>query len=531
MISYNAKKSLIYSELEHDDRQHFFDFKKEKFIHNIDSLYYVVKVKNDWNNDPGCISFVSYLEKKKMESLNSFEPILMFDDNDLLKPLGTSYVMNGIGSKPYSYDIEKVDKYIIFITHTRLNKNTPEIWVQIRAQNLWLSGEYGALDESIKDLEKILSFFNIEIEEIKENRIDFAYHTNYIQDPLNFFKEKDLNRMQQSNFSRYSGEGVFVGQWEVDKDYITLGRKKSNNLFFRAYNKTKEVIEKGYKQFFIQIWYLERMINYFDYYCIERAFEHNSYKYLDIARLEFYLEFGTDAEQKENIKALLNAQSKNYEKIRELANVLVPKVTLIVNLEIETKRKFYYSLDSSIDALLKLHSKCPDYAKRLYLKLDNKKILHDFITCNNSRNEGIIRFIDFKAKNKNGDPWTRKSKFPTAYWWKRLQQVDLKNKYKISEVELSREYQKSLDKEKLKKRILNSMSTFKIYLHHEDFDSTFEEDVLDFISQVTENDTQDLIRYKQKKFTQLHNRLENLSKTDVERTLWFYDSENGELKK
>lgn len=511
-----------------EDQRKYFDLTQRKFIHNIDSLYYVVKVKNDWNHDQGCQTFVSFLSEAKTKALKSYEPIILFEGNKYLSNLN-DLTMNGIGSKPYLYDIEKKDKFVIFVMHNQLNKKTPELWVQIRSQYLWLYGEYKAVGESLSEVEKILKVFGIEIEEVKENRIDMAYHTNYIQDHMRFFKEEDLNRMQQSRFSRASKEYKFVGEFDVESDYITLGRKKSNNLFFRAYNKTKEVIEQGYKQFFIKLWYLEKMINYFDFYCIEKAFKQNSYKYLDVARLEFYLEFGTDQEVKDKILGLINQQSKDYDVIMAFANKIVPKITLVTNIEIETKRKFYYTLDNSVDQLLKLKSDCPSYATKLYLKLDNKKVFHDYLTCNNLKNEGVIRFLDYKATNRFGNPWTKKAKFPTAKWWELLQKTRVNWKFEEENVQLVREYQKTLDIESIRKRAVNAILTHKVYLDHDNLESTFEEDILDLISTVNENDTEKAIQYKQKKFTQLKPRLDELSKTDWERTYKLLDEDTGEI--
>lgn len=522
----STKRSLIYSELSEEDRKEFFNFKQKKFVHNIDSLYYVVKVKNDWNNDPNCRLLVSCLSDLKGEAIKSYEPIVISEVEPAFKDF-TDLTMNGIGSKPYLYDIEKKDKYIFFLMHNQLNKSTPEIWVQIRSQYLWLYGEYKAVGESLSEVERFLANFGIEIEEVKENRIDMAYHTNYIQDPMRFFKEEDLNRMQQSRFSRASKEYNFVGQFDIESDYITLGRKKSNNLFFRVYDKTKEVIEKGYKQFFIKLWYLEQMISYFDFYCIDKAFKHNSYKYLDVARLEFYLEYGTDQRVKDKIVDLINKDSRDYDKIIEFANKIVPKVTLIVNIEIETKRKFYYSLDKSIDSLLQLKSDVPKYARKLYLKLDNKQVFHNYLTCHGQ--DGVIRFLDYKATNKFGNPWTTKAKFPTAPWWKLLQKTKVNWKFEEENVQLVREYQKNLDIDNIKKRVVNAISTYKVYLNHDELATSFEEDVLDFISTVNENDTQKAIQYKQKKFTQLKPRLDELDKTELERTYKLLDQETGEI--
>lgn len=534
MISYSAKKSVLYSELDKEKRTQFFDFTQKKFLHNIDSLYYVVKVKNDWNHDEGVQKLKWFLEHKRQEAIKTFDPVVLFHQNhEQLGHLGTEFVMNGVGNAPYIYDISKVDKYLMFFIGHQLNDKTPEIWVQLRSQNLWLYGEYKAVEESIKDLQLILGAYGIEIESISENRIDYAYHTNYIQDPTNYFQNKNLNKMQKSRFERWSLEGSFRGEFETDTDYITLGRKKSNNLFFRAYNKTKEVIEQGYKQFFIKLWYLENMISYFDLYCIEKAFlqpSRTNYKYLDVARLEFYLEHGSNEEYLDLCKELTTAKDLDYEAIIVLADKLTPKITLVMNIEMETKRKFYYSMDESVDTLLQIRSKnVPDFAKKLYLKLDNKQVFHNHITCNNAEQQGVIRFLDFKAKNKLGKGWTRKEKYPTADWWTRLQKVKMNRPFEVEDVKLLREYQKSLSATLLKKRITNAVSTYSLYVHGDDVRNDTYNDVLDYLATLNESDMEKAIEYKKKKMTLLQNRLdtvEGVSKLDKHFKL--YDSETGQ---
>lgn len=533
MISYSAKKSLLYSELDKDTRKQYFDFAQKKFLHNIDSLYYVVKVKNDWNHDEGVQRFVALLEHYRKKAIKSFDPYIMFQGFHDTSNLGTEFVMQGIGSAPYLYDISKVDKYMMFVIGHQLNDKTPEIWVQLRSQNLWLMGEYNALEESIKDLESIFAVFGIEIQEIKENRIDYAYHTNYVQDVTNYFQPKNLNRMQTSRFERWSQEGAFKGQFETEADYITLGRKKSNNLFFRIYDKTKEVIEQGYKQFFIKIWYLEKMISYFDMYCIEKAFlqpSRTNYKYLDVARLEFYLEFGSDQLIKNSINHLLNQKTLDYEAIILLANELTPTVTKIINVELETKRKFYYSMDDSVDNLLSVKSKnVPDYARKLYVKLDNKQVFHDHLVCNNPEQQGVIRFLDYKATNKLGKAWTQKEKFPTSDFWTRLQRVKVHREFKSESVKLLREYQTNLSVELMKKRITNSLSTYSLYVHGIDVQNDTYHDALDYMATLNESDMEDAIKYKKKKITLIQNRLDEIEGSPkLERQFRFYDSESGE---
>jgi len=517
LISYHAKKSILYRELDEEKRKAYFDFSQKKFLHNIDSLYYVVKLKNDWRYDENASVFKSYLEKFQQLAFSSDEVLRVFT-NEQIKDIDTKaeWVMNGVAaSKIYRYDLQQVDKFAVFIASNVPNEGTPEIIVQLRSQYLWLVGEKQAVLESLKDLETLLKFFNLEIKEVKENRIDYAYHTNYVQDPTSYFKHQNINKMQHSRFSRGSIEFSFRNQWDVETDYLTLGRKKSNNLFFRTYDKTKEVIQKGYKQFFIKIWYMEHMISYFDMYCIERAFMNPSadnYKYLDVARLEFYLEHGIDEKYKKVITDLITAQSKDYETIIGLADKLTPPVTKILNIELETKRKFYTTLDNTTELLSVKTAGVPTYANKLFRILDNKKLFHDFLTRNTDDLSGVIRFIDYKAKNRLGNPWKLKKDFPTSDLWKRLQKVSLN--WVADDVKLIREYQKNLSADLLKKRIVNSVSTYSLYLNN-DVAADVYTDTLDFIATLNENDLQRANDYKLKKKLLLENQLKEIETLPV----------------
>lgn len=515
LISYKAKKSILYSELDSPRKHHFFDFTQKKFMHNIDTLYYSITVKNDWKYDSNCILFKSYLASFQESALKQMELMPVFTTEqmrtDVEINLTGEWLMNGIALSPiYKHDLQKPDKYFVMIAPNLPNENTPQFIVQLRSQYLWLRGEKAAVKESLSEIEELLSQFAIEIKEVKENRIDYAYHTNYIQNPTSYFKSENLNRMQCSNFSRWSMEGNFRGQFEVEVDYVTLGRKKSNNLFFRIYDKTKEVIQQGYKQFFIQMWYLEKMISYFDLYCIEKAFLNPSadnYKYLDVARLEFYLDYGKDEIYKGIIRDLLSDQSRDYEAIIELADILTPPVTKVLNVELETKRKFYSTMDNSM-AALKVSSVDPThYSAKLFRILDNKALFHDYITCNNGV-KGIIRFIDYKAKNRLGKPWADKNDFPTSDFWRRLQSIG--TDWHRDDVELIREYQQNLSLTLIKKRLVNQMSTFSLYAHGEDVQNDLIHDVLDFMSTINETVLHEANEYKKKKLLQINGRLDKV---------------------
>jgi len=505
LITYDVKKSKIYEELSSNDNLNWFNKSRDKFIHNIDTFYYVAYVENDYNECENVKNFLNYLDLKKNESIEIFDDVV-------LDEISTDLFISPLSFGMYFYSIEKKDKYIIFISRKKATENTPEILVQIRSEFLWLYGEHRAIEESFNDLTLILSKYDINISRTVENRIDFAYHTNYIQDPLNFFKEENLNKMQVSRFTRWRKEGRFVSDEIVECDYLSLGRRKSNNTFLRIYNKTQEVVNQNYKQFFIKVWFFNGLINRFDYYVLEKCFSEGSYNYVDKARLEFYLEHGQVSSIKNKINCLLN--SNDNLSIKKLADELVPKLTIVVNIELQTKRKFYSTMDSSISLLKTVTCKYKEL-ERIFKILDNKDIFHQYITTD------VIRFVDFSTH-------TRKKNCDTAAWWKRLQSIKLYNTITDENRKLIREYQKYLDIESIKKRVLNSLSTLSVYMKNEN-DDPLSTDIVDFMSYLNESDVHKSINYKKKKSALLKNRLQNLKSVDLQKNFIIVDSETAEI--
>lgn len=488
------KDKLIYNENVGNDvfLKEYFDLKQKKVVSNIDTLYYSLDSDVDWNLSKRVSKLVDYLQKNRDSLDKSFDEFVILD-LDSKKELK----MRNVGFSIYRYGIEITDEFIVFIAKSIPNSKTPPLIVQLRSQYLWLRGERRAVIESYSAILEMLSFFDIGLLQAKLNRVDFAYHTNIIKNMTKFFKEEDLNKMQVSRFKRFGSQGRFVGDWEVEKDYLSLGKRTSNNFFVRIYNKNQEVVNQGYKQFFLKLWLMNGLINRYDFVCLEKCFINGTYDYLDRSRLEFYLEHGKVEAYKKEIRNILYSNKKfEYDYISALANKLIPHVTTVFNIEYQTKRKLYHGLETCIN-LLKCNKSIYSVLNKEILRiLDNKNLLHDYLTTD------VLRFIDTK-KIKN---YSRKRDIPVASWWKRIQ--DLKMVYRDDNgcTKLQREYQKNLDVEKIKKNVLNSLSVLSIYkngLNENDllFDS------LDFINNLNESDLQKAFTYKSKKLHLLENRI------------------------
>ena len=144
-----------------------------------------------------------------------------------------------------------------------------------------------AVSDSFEYVKEILYNHGFEIADVRENRIDYAYHTNLLSSPSDYFnKENILAHMKSTmNIGHVHGDIIIVPYDEVfnvrgskvETSYFSLGNRKSNNVFVRVYNKTQEVIEMNYKSFFLDRWLDKKLINRYDHYVYQRAYVYKSY--------------------------------------------------------------------------------------------------------------------------------------------------------------------------------------------------------------------------------------------------------------
>ena len=93
-------------------------------------------------------------------------------------------------------NIDEVDaKSVDQVSHVP-NVNTPQIVVQIRSKELWLSGVDSIYNRSFEAVSKICALYHLNIKEVNENRTDFCWHTNYLSNPEKYFKIDNFAKMQ-----------------------------------------------------------------------------------------------------------------------------------------------------------------------------------------------------------------------------------------------------------------------------------------------------------------------------------------------
>lgn len=477
------RATRIYNEFSEEKAREWFSYTRSKFISHVDTFYYSVKTIGDWSLNLGSCALIGTLKvlKEQAEKEGEAQP---FMEDDVFSDL---VVKPRFGFGMYRYGISKEDCFDIFVAESVPNLQTSTIVVQLRSEGIWLRGLQDAFYESLVYLYGILERYAIQIGDITENRIDFAYHTNYIQDMLSFFKEENLGQMQVSSFKRWSKEGSFLGD-TMYNDYISLGRRKSNSAFVRIYNKSKEVVEMGYKQFFVPIWRQNGLISAFDQYVFDRIFERGkqSWNYKEVARCLFYLDYGQDDEIKLGIRQLLAFEDSDVKDYKKLADSCVPDLTDVVNIEVQTKRKFYYDF---LFPKLEQPDWVPLCERRIHKIFHMLQSIRDFIT------HDTIRFVKFKGEHAK----LRRERRPTADWWLRLSAC---GELGGISYDLCKEYQKRYDTQRSKSRSLTSIATLASLLEDWDTDDfSLSEDVADILCHLNDNDLKryDTLRQKKRK--------------------------------
>lgn len=481
-------KNMIQSEFDPAQANEWFSKTKKKFLHNIDTFYYSVKLKQDFTQDS---------KDKKVRAfrvwLKRFS-YLEFGNCELVNiPGAEGLVAYNFGySKYYKCQLSMPDLYDIFIAPVvppgadGSSSVTSEIIVQIRSYMLWLYGPQVAFKESFEVVKALCSYFKLGIEEVKENRIDYCWHSNYLENPERFFQIDRFNDMQVSHFRGVSYHYTFKARGEYENDYVALG-KRSDKVFIRIYLKSKEVVEMGYKPWFLKLWYDNKMISKYDFYCFEYAYLEHNWKKVDVARLKFYSEYGADKHYREQCRKIVsNEVIKSYDDIAALANSLTPRVTSIMNVEFQTMRRGTKSY------VLTPFREYPDpITSRVDMYFDNWEIITEYLT------HSVLRLTD-PGTDENGCEIPRTKRDYCAFW-KMLRSSScpyMKREHK--DIKLTRDYSRKLNSELVKRKMLNNVVNYNFYRKGVNDDAPGQ-DCMDALLRLNDNDLQAMSSYKNKR--------------------------------
>lgn len=521
------KDTYIYNEFDEVENAYWFDFKKKKFLHNIDTFYYSVKFKQDFTADSKDLNvkrFRRYFEgiASMWEKLNDYSSGISFYLPELpgtlnYKPFTYAGWYNICLECPEYFDIFFAPK----VPHSQDDGDsvTCECVVQIRSYMLWMYGVKLAYERSYEYVKAIAQHFGLDIEFTQENRIDYCWHSNYLKSPEKFFTPENFYKMRVDRFKDALIHTSKKGSEDFEIDYLAIG-KRSDKVFIRIYLKSKEVVEKGYKPWFFKVWLLNGLINRYDFYCYEYAFLKHSWNSLDLGRLQYYAEFGRQKHYVEKCKRILSGDEDiSPDSLRRLADLLTPAVNLIMNVEFQTMRKHTksYQLIPFFDNSDKLTS------RRIYDYLDNRKLICDYLTSK------VFRLVEPHEAGVND---SNKSRRDYCAFWKALRMCKLTDTFVPEEDQsLVRTYTRKLNSEVVKSRAVKAAITYGIYTRGINSESPLR-DCMEALCMLNDNDLEDALRYKAKKVRQFNeNELADTMEKSIKRSsnLMLIDKDTGDI--
>lgn len=463
------------------DQQYWHTKKQKQFLKNIDTFYYAIFFEED---------FTSMSKSAAVQGLRSYcERLKMLPEaKDLYFGVDKYHVIYQPGSfSIYNIRLTKPEYFDFFLSTSVPTDQTPHAVMQLRSRPLWEEGVYAAFEESMRFVELLAKNFGLRVREVRENRCDFACHSNYLSDPERFFEEKHFVKMWVGTVGRnghdktreFNAHITAYDDDEIEKDYIAIG-KRGDKCFIRIYLKSKEVVQEGYKGWFLKLWYLSGMISRYDLYCLEEGYKKKSWTYVEIARLLWALEHDDTLSEdvKKEIRETLEAETIDYSKARMLAKKYTPAVTKIFNIEFQCMR----DMSKSFELIRKNEGTCA----RVYDYLDNYELIYEYLT------RVCLRLVRTDSDDLN------KSRRENCTFWERLRKaktVDFKKKHK--DVKLLRKYNSNISLEIRKKRALSSLSSFGYSLNQNEHGNLLD-DASDLLSILNDNDLEYIDKHKKK---------------------------------
>lgn len=464
MIDKSISSCAVFPEFSADEAILYFDRKKQKTLSHIDSLYYSVSVIGDDDNpdNPSMHTLISELTAKKQEKMQNPSGLVLWHNLD---------VTFGGFTQFYQLHLQKPELYDIFIAASLPTPDTPRIHVQLRTRYLIENGAEKAVLLSYSHISSLLLLYGLSPQSVYENRIDYAYHTNSVQHLSEICGDEYLLRHLRSKMRLFSKVGRIRS--DIDINYFSLGNRKSNNIFFRCYDKTREVVEQSYKSFFIDRWLDAGMISQYDAEVLRTAYEMHSYNTgLFVGRIRWYLDHGHDDRRKSDLRQLLRTDYINSDNVDDLdcrLRGVLPPVTCVVNLEYQTKRRFYRSLDDFFNTVEFTNSIGFPDLRRIFSVLSARAEILDYLTSN------TVAFVEDRMDAKS------------AYcdWWRRLRATRVDNDPMLS---LWRNYDRKTDIRKARRRLAGCIAYTSMVKADSLGQASFEDDLINAISTLNDND-------------------------------------------
>ncbi len=481
-IPKTASSSKIFAEFSSEEQLRFFGLKEKCVRSHIDTLYYSVRLMGDRPE----VKDLTEEQESKNPNINKLVVDLDLLRDKVRKDWNAELDFMGLAVEPtgfslYAYHLSLPEMFDIFIAKSIPTRETPRIVVQLRTRALIQWGSYEAVKRSFEYVNKILAEYKLSALLVGINRVDYAYHTNLIQDANRYFGDKQLVKHLKSSFRK--GNKYFGIGENIDIETLSLGNRKSNCIFFRAYDKSREVIQEAYKAYFIERWYKLGLISEYDRYVYQYAYERASFATgVLVGRMAWYLEHGHDDDLKERFRDLMkkyHIDSDNNEKLeKELCGVL-PKNTVVFNIEFQTKRKFYTEIARDVaDWECHIPEEYQDkpQLRPIYATIALRARIQEYLTTN------TVAFVKDRKNPKNPDT----EEIEYLDWWKRIRSCEIEGV--DSDELLVRQRDIGADINKTVRKIKNSVAHLQILRRRSVDARTFHEDLSDALCYLNDND-------------------------------------------
>ena len=500
-IPIQVKRCSIFNEFTSEKQKEYFSITSKKTLHHIDTLYYAVYL-----NEPKEI--INLQKENNLPSnlaqflltLRSMKMTLRCDPSSVIELGELEFSRKAFSI--YEFCVSKNECFDIFISSYIPTEETPRILVQLRSRYLVLEGVKKATEESFAHVKQFLAPFGLYPIDVRENRIDYAYHTNLIQNPYKFFSDAHMIKHLKTNLRNFAKYGKIIEDG-IELETLSLGNRKSNNIYWRGYNKCQEVIRKNYKAFFFQRWYDHHLISAFDKYVYEIAYEMKSYRTgCLVGRLRWYIAFGKNEVRKKEFEKLLEScyvKSDNNEQIAKKIRGVIPEPTLIFNIEFQTKRKFYTSCAEWFGFQTDLSEDYPEIEatqligeqivapsstdpllRKLFIILNSAPEILDYLTS-------YGHIVSFAKDRKMSMKDFIEEEEPYMDWWKKLRATPIE--YASPAIlELYRQYDTNISIEKAERNLQGQIARLAMLNRSSIEDHSFVEDMADVLSTLNDND-------------------------------------------
>lgn len=494
-----VKDYSILKEFTPAEQLQYFGLKTDKTLHHIDTLYYsvclneptdIVNLQKEDDLPANLAMFIAMMheEKRKIKDFSGDLPRF----GDLSMTLKSFSIYEWCISLPECFDI--------FISSYLPTAETPRVVVQLRSRYIVLEGIKRAIEESFRYLREFLSPFGLLPVRVRENRIDYAFHTNLIQNPDQFFDDDKLRLHLKTNLRKFSKYGDTK---DFKLDTLNLGRRSSNSIFFRGYNKVRETIEMNYKSFFIERWYREELISSFDKYVFDTAYNMKAYRSgILVGRLKWYIEYGRNEKLKDECRQLLATdfiRSDNFDHIESKIRGIIPEPTMVFNIEYQTKRKFFatcqewigfktdiiekFELEEkqAVGTELCLPQFCDPLLRDLFGVVFSGREVVDYLTGYGN----VVSFVSdrnmsYREFKEAGEPYMR--------WWQRLRSTPIDYGFSTL-VELYRRYDVKSSFDRSRRIFEGNVARLSMIANQDTDKRSFVEDMADVLCIVNDNDT------------------------------------------